>query len=126
MIHQEYMNMVKSGKSLEALSADLKEDEGDMEQSNDFSNADEHSDESAPDSDMSCHRSCNACGSTGCAHSCNDCMRIRRHNSYCGCRRHNSCRKSYTYGGYVHSHVIIRCYGMIDEGCRRLPVYHKG
>merc|ERR1719393_605811 len=71
------------------------------------------------DSDMSCGHSCAQSASA-----CNICQGMRQSNSCC--RRQNSTRKSITYGGYVKSHVLIQCYGMIDEGCRRLPTWHSG
>merc|ERR550514_1461635 len=134
-IHTEYMNMLKSGKTLEAIAADLKADEaedevadGENAMSNDQAmvSGDEgdlafqHEDPNHPDSDMSCARSC----SQG-AQSCGICVNLRNQNSCCR-RRKNSTRKSITYGGYVKSHILIQCYGMIDEGCRRLPTWHSG
>merc|ERR1712139_319677 len=31
------------------------------------------------------------------------------------------CARQVAYGGYVKSKVLIQCYGMIEEGCARLP-----
>merc|ERR1712139_489216 len=77
-------------------------------------------DDSPADSDMSCAHSCSTSGQN-----CGICVNLRNQNSCCR-RRKNSTRKSITYGGYVKSHILIQCYGMIDEGCRRLPTWHSG
>merc|ERR1719263_370661 len=79
-----------------------------------------HEDFAHPDTDMSCSHSC----STG-SQNCGICVNLRNQNSCCR-RRKNSTRRSITYGGYVKSHILIQCYGMIDEGCRRLPTWHSG
>merc|ERR1712139_602320 len=77
-------------------------------------------DDSPADSDMSCAHSCSTSGQN-----CGICVNLRNQNSCCR-RRKNSTRRSITYGGYVKSHILIQCYGMIDEGCKRLPTWHSG
>jgi hypothetical protein len=76
-------------------------------------------DPSAPDQDLSCERSC----SYGLG-ACDRCMKIRRGNSNCY-RPRPGCKRTITYGGYVRSHVLIQCFGVIDEGCRRLPTFQQ-
>merc|ERR1719482_1296030 len=62
---------------------------------------------------------CADCTNTGCAESC---MAIQNNGScnipVAGCAR------QVAYGGYVKSHVLIQCYGMIDEGCKKLPTVY--
>merc|ERR1719456_1866372 len=64
---------------------------------------------------------CADCYRTGCEESC---MEIKDNGScnipVAGCARQTA------YGGYVKSHVLIQCYGMIDEGCKRLPTVYGG
>merc|ERR1719158_200281 len=61
---------------------------------------------------------CGDC-STGCSESC---MAVANNGScnipVAGCAR------QVAYGGYVKSHVLIQCYGMIDEGCKKLPTIY--
>jgi hypothetical protein len=62
---------------------------------------------------------CDDCYKTGCEESC---MAIKD-NGACNIPV-AGCARQVAYGGYVKSHVLIQCYGMIDEGCKRLPTIY--
>jgi hypothetical protein len=58
-----------------------------------------------------------------CNHGCSEsCLEVQNNGScnipVAGCAR------QVAYGGYVKSHVLIQCYGMIDEGCKKLPTIY--
>jgi hypothetical protein len=93
-IQTEFHAMVESGKSIDELKTDLAQCGGD-------------------DYQMDCSAKC------GLDNDCTDsCMRIAN-NGVCKIDA-PGCARQVAYGGYVKSHVLIQCYGMIDEGCKRL------
>merc|ERR1719231_648883 len=65
------------------------------------------------------HMTCDDCYKTGCEESC---MAIKD-NGACNIPV-AGCARQVAYGGYVKSHVLIQCYGMIDEGCKKLPTVY--
>merc|ERR1711959_172964 len=59
---------------------------------------------------------CSACDDADCNQGC---MEVKNNGS---CKIDApGCARQVAYGGYVKSHVLIQCYGMIDEGCKVLP-----
>jgi hypothetical protein len=101
-IQTEFNAMVDSGKSLSELKTDL-----DM---HDLSCQDGY----GIGADNACNRKC------GIDNDCVDsCMKIANNGS---CKIDApGCARQVAYGGYVKSHVLIQCYGLIDEGCKTLP-----
>jgi len=96
-IQTEFAAMVDSGKTIDELKTDLQMCGGDNYSM------------SASDCSSKC----------GLDNDCTDsCMRIAN-NGVCKIDA-PGCARQVAYGGYVKSHVLIQCYGMIDEGCKRL------
>jgi hypothetical protein len=102
-IQTEFHAMVDSGKTTEELTSELAtiEKEPGCEQGFGIG------------ADNACNRRC------GLDNDCVDsCMQIANNGV---CRIDSpGCARQVAYGGYVKSHVLIQCYGMIDEGCKRL------
>jgi hypothetical protein len=97
-IQTEFAAMVDSGKTIDELKTDLQMCGGDNYSM------------SAGDCSAKC----------GLDNDCTDsCMRIAN-NGVCKIDA-PGCARQVAYGGYVKSHVLIQCYGMIDEGCKVLP-----
>merc|ERR550514_854778 len=102
-IQTEFNAMVDSGKTVEELKTDLDMHDAQPGCEQGFGIG----------ADNACNRRC------GLDNDCVDsCMQIAN-NGECridspGCARHVA------YGGYVRSHVLIQCYGLIDEGCKVL------
>jgi len=94
-IQEEFVSFVDSGMTVDELSTELQ----------------------ACDQRDPCMNCANM--GTGCSESC---MAIQNNGScnipVAGCAR------QVAYGGYVKSHVLIQCYGMIDEGCKKLPTIY--
>merc|ERR1719364_562905 len=90
-IQTEFNAMVDSGKDVDELKTDLAQC------------GDDH------------QMDCDQCGDDDCKQSC---MEVKNHGA---CKIDApGCARQVAYGGYVKSHVLIQCYGMIDEGCKRL------
>jgi hypothetical protein len=103
-IQTEFNAMVDSGKTTEELKTELAtiEKEPGCEQGYGIG------------ADNACNRRC------GLDNDCVDsCMQIANNGV---CRIDSpGCARQVAYGGYVKSHVLIQCYGLIDEGCKVLP-----
>merc|ERR1712188_360264 len=109
--HQEFVNMVDSGKTIEELEADLQQCSGGSAQ-----RLADPTYTSPADVQMACNGVCKNMGNQACG----QCIKIREMASNCQLDT-PGCARQVAYGGYVKSHVLIQCYGIIQEGCQRLP-----